>query len=150
MPYTEAIIMEVLRLSSLAPIGIFHGALADTEFHGFTIPKGSMIMANHYSVHKNPKYWNDPEEFKPERFLSQDGQTVQRQQEAFMPFSVGKRVCPGENLARDVLFLFLTGIFQRFDVKLNPEDPKPSLEPEVSVLLCPKPFKVVMTDRIVA
>lgn len=150
MPYTEAVIMEVLRSSSIASIGVFHTAMTDVEFQGYAIPKDAMIMANFYSVHKNPKIWGDPEEFRPDRFLSPDGKTVNRHHKGFMPFSTGKRVCLGEVLAHDVLFLFITGIFQRFTVELNPAEPKPDFEPEVALLLTPKPFKVIMKDRLAA
>jgi cytochrome P450 len=71
--------------------------MADTTFHGYDIKKGTMIIANLFSVHRDPESWGDPENFRPERFLSPDGKTVIRN-ESSMSFSVGKRQCPGRNI----------------------------------------------------
>ena len=81
------------RFSTITPTALFHSALANTTFRGYDIVKDSMIVANLYSVHFDPKTWGDPENFRPERFLSDDGKTVIRS-EALIPFSVGKRQCP--------------------------------------------------------
>jgi len=148
MPYTEAVIMEVLRKSSIVPLGVFHTPLADKEFHGYEIKKGTWIVANLYGIHHNPNIWGDPETFRPERFLSKDGTRVEKN-EALMPFLVGKRSCLGESLARDTLFLFLTCIFQRFLVKLSlPNGQKPTYEPTVAFLLNPQKYEVILTDRV--
>jgi len=149
MPYTEAVMYEVLRFSSILGVGLLHKALEDTEFHGYTIPKDSYILANLHLSHHSPEYWDEPEVFRPERFLvtGEDGQIKVQRNENLMPFSVGKRACLGESLARDEFFLFLTTIYQRFDVNLDPNSEKPDLEPPNSLLSRPKPFKVIMKER---
>ena len=60
------------------------------------------------------KFWGDPENFRPSRFLSKDGKFEKKEQ--FIPFGFGKRVCMGENMAKAELFLFVTGILQRMTV----------------------------------
>jgi len=127
MPYTEAFISEAMRYSSLVPLGVFHGVMEDAEFKGYIIPKDTIIIANQYSVMHDETIWGDPENFRPERFLSEDGKSVIRH-DALIPFSVGKRVCPGETLARDELFLFTTAIFQRFQIGFVPNKPVPQME----------------------
>lgn len=97
MPYTEAVLQEVLRFSAMVPLGVTHKALREVEFHGFTIPKGTLIFANLYWAMHDPKIWGDPETFRPERFLSEDGKSVLKH-EALLPFSTGKRVCLGEEI----------------------------------------------------
>ena len=90
--------------------------MADTTFHGYEIKKDTMVIANIYSVHFDPKTWGDPENFRPERFLSKDEKTVIRN-EALIPFSFGKRQCPGNNIVwnyKIIIFirkLFLTKIW---------------------------------------
>ncbi|CAG7661519.1 unnamed protein product [Allacma fusca] len=116
MIYVEATMMEVLRKSSGAPLGAMHTALEDTEFRGFFIPKRTVIMGNLHSVHHNPDHWGDPMTFRPERFLNSDGSL--RRDDHFIPFFTGKRSCPGEALAFNQIFLFLTGILQNFTVEL--------------------------------
>ncbi|ODM59408.1 Methyl farnesoate epoxidase, partial [Orchesella cincta] len=73
LPYTEAVLMETLRLSSITPLGVPHQMLADTVFHGFFLPKGATVLASQFGIHHDSKIWgNDVNEFRPERFLSED------------------------------------------------------------------------------
>ncbi len=146
MPYTEALMYEIMRKSSIASVGLFHRATEDVVFHGYDIPKDSYIIPNFHRVHHNPEYWERPDEFIPERFLTSDGLKVQKN-ENLMPFSTGKRVCLGESLARDQFFLFLTCIFQRFEIQLDPEGGKVSLETQLTFIDSPKPYKIIMKDR---
>lgn len=148
MPYTEAIILETSRLASVIPLGVFHAPIKDMHFHNYFIPKGTWIWCNQYAVHRDTHVWKDPDEFKPERFLSKDGQSVVRSHESYMPFSVGKRECPGKSLANDTLFLFITSIFQRFTAIPDPNYPIPDiLESEDGFFRAPKKFSVKMIKR---
>ncbi len=83
-----------MRFSTLAPFSIFHQNVRTVEFHGYTIPKETMIVPNLYAAHHDPKYWESPEKFDPLRFLSKDKKTLVKH-EAFVAFSTGKRVCLG-------------------------------------------------------
>jgi len=148
MPYTEAITNEILRKSSLVPQGLFHCAMKDSQLNGFDIPKDTIIMANMYYVHHNPKIWGeDAAKFNPDRFMSKDGKNFVKNENLFA-FSYGKRVCLGENLGRDEFFLFFTSIFQRFQIQKDPSKPEPTLEPEYGFILSSKPFSCVMKDRL--
>lgn len=88
MPYTEAVLHEVLRFCNIAPLGIFHATSKDTVVRGYSIPEGTTVITNLYSVHFDEKYWSNPEVFCPERFLDSSGQFVKK--DAFIPFSLGK------------------------------------------------------------
>jgi cytochrome P450 len=103
MPYTEAVIAETLRYSSILPNGAFQRVVKDTEFRGYTIPKDTNILHNVLYIHFDPAVWVDPEKFRPERFLSVD-EKVFKKNEALMPFSTGRRQCLGETLVRHNLF----------------------------------------------
>ncbi len=70
-----------------------------------------------------------------------------KRNESLIPFSVGKRVCVGEVLARDQIYLFLTNIFYRFTAIPDPNDPKPSMDPEGSFALQAKPYTVIFKER---
>ncbi|CAL8110137.1 unnamed protein product [Orchesella dallaii] len=147
MPYTEATIQEVLRFSSLVPTGLIHKTLTDVTLGGFNVPKNHWVMANLQGVHHDPEIWGDPENFRPERFLSENGEEVVKH-EALLPFSFGKRVCLGESLARDELFLFITGIFQAFDVETDPNSPRPTTEQlNSNIIAIPKPHQLVLKER---
>ncbi|XP_029442776.1 vitamin D 25-hydroxylase [Rhinatrema bivittatum] len=86
MPYTEAVSHEILRFCNVAPLGIFHATSKETAVRGYSIPEGTTVITNLYSVHFDEKYWKDPDAFNPERFLDSGGQFVKK--EAFLPFSV--------------------------------------------------------------
>jgi cytochrome P450 len=147
LPFTEATILEILRRSSIAVVGVFHTAIQDTKFQGYDIPKDCWLLGNQYAIHHDKDIWGDPDNFRPERFLSPDGRTVLKN-ENLLPFSVGKRQCIGETLARDEIFLFMTNIFQRFSVQLDETKPRPSLEGQVGFIRKPEDHHVIFKDRL--
>ncbi|ODM87216.1 Methyl farnesoate epoxidase, partial [Orchesella cincta] len=147
LPYTRAVILETLRLSSIAPLGIAHQMLTDTIFHGYLFPKDVMVIAGLYTIHHDVKLWGDDvNEFRPERFLNED-KTKLIPHPALMPFCVGRRACLGENLARDNLFIFLASILQRFNIEPDPECPVLKVETQTGVAVEPKPFKFMLSLR---
>lgn len=88
MPYVEAVLHEILRFCNIVPLGIFRATSQDAVVRGYTIPQGTMVITNLYSVHFDEKYWSNPAIFCPERFLDKNGNFLK--QEAFLPFSLGK------------------------------------------------------------
>ncbi|GBM69202.1 Cytochrome P450 2U1 [Araneus ventricosus] len=146
MPYTEATLMELMRWRTIVPINILRYTLWDTELNGYYIPKDSFVLANLWSVHHNPKYWGgDVEEFRPERFLTEDRKEVVKP-EYFIPFSIGKRSCPGESYAKTEVFLYFTSILQKFHISL-PSGVKPDFEGQLGIGLAPKPYDVCLKKR---
>ncbi len=147
MPYSEAVISEILRFPAVAACGVPHGMNSDLIFHGYHLPKGATVFANIYGVHHNPEIWGDPENFRPEKFLNEDGMKF-IQNYALIPFAEGKRKCQWESLRRDTLFLFVTSMFQQFDILPDPANKeKADFEGDVGLLRGPKPFKVVFSSR---
>ncbi|KAA0201725.1 Cytochrome P450 CYP3214A, partial [Hyalella azteca] len=76
LPQVEAFIMETLRYSSLLPIHVQRMATQDTTIGGYFIPKGTLLRVGSYSIHFDPRYWTDPEDFNPDRFLDPSGRYV--------------------------------------------------------------------------
>ncbi|KAF8786756.1 Cytochrome P450 18a1 like protein [Argiope bruennichi] len=107
MPYTYATIMELMRWKTIAALDKRY-TVADVSINGYNIPKGTIILANFWNAHNDSRYWFEPEKFKPERFLSKDGKSVVKSK-YYMPFSLGKRNCPGESMAYIELFLVKLG-----------------------------------------
>lgn len=71
--------------------------IQETElFNGLILPKRSQINIHVFDIHRNPKYWDNPNEFHPERFLPENSQD--RHTYAFIPFSAGQRNCLGNNI----------------------------------------------------
>ncbi|XP_070793573.1 cytochrome P450 2C20-like isoform X1 [Pituophis catenifer annectens] len=117
MPFTNAVIHEVQRYRIGSAESFPRATTCDVKFHGYNIPKYMAVAPVLFSVHYDPLHWETPEKFNPDHFLDEKGQF--RKKDAFMPFSAGKRACPGEALARMELFLFFSTLLQKFTFYLD-------------------------------
>ncbi|KAG6482899.1 cytochrome P450 71A1-like [Zingiber officinale] len=117
MTYLLAVIKEVLRLHPPAPLLLPRETLNDCMIQGYSIPKKTRILVNVWAIGRDPKHWDAPEEFRPERFL--DG-TVDFNGTDFryMPFGSGRRVCPGLQFAIASLEIALANLVYQFDWEL--------------------------------
>lgn len=145
--YTEAVLIESLRLANVAPLTLMHCASKDTQLGGFNIPKTSLVLINLYSVNMDETYWTDPQVFRPERHLDSDGSLLKKS-ERFMPFGLGKRQCLGEPLARNSFFLFTAALVKAFQLEAVPARPLPSLDPLTGVTNGYQGFQAIVTPRI--
>ncbi|KAF7235622.1 Cytochrome P450 2J2 [Varanus komodoensis] len=143
MPYTNAVIHEVQRISNILAINVHRMTTKDTTLAGFHLPKGSIMITNLTSVLFDKDEWETPDVFNPGHFL-ENGHF--RKREAFIPFSIGKRACLGEQLARTELFLFFTALIQKFTFQA-PENVTLSLDPRVGFTLAPQPYRLHAFSR---
>ncbi|KAH0629572.1 hypothetical protein JD844_011743 [Phrynosoma platyrhinos] len=116
MPFTNAVVHEIHQYRKVNNENFACSTTCCTEFRGFAIPQDTVIIPHITSVHFDPLKWETPEEFNPAHFLDEKGQF--KKKDAFMPFSAGKRACPGEALARMELFLFFSTLLQNFHFQL--------------------------------
>ena len=91
-------------------------------------------------------HWVDGDRFRPDRFLDGDGNVLKNKH--FIPFSIGKRQCLGETLAKTELFLFFTGLVQQYKFLPEVEGVYPPEESTFGVTLSPKPFKIKLVNRL--
>merc|ERR1712110_1362423 len=146
MPYMDAFIHEVLRHSCVV-YTTPHATTEEVEFQGYTIPKGTSVFANTSHIMNDPKHWDKPEEFNPDRFLDDEGNF--KKNDRCIPFLVGKRHCLGQQLAQHQLFLFLAGLLQAFTFSTTlPNPDMVNIVPEVVGFLhtCPN-YSVVISNR---
>ncbi|XP_072038456.1 cytochrome P450 2J4-like isoform X1 [Amphiura filiformis] len=144
LPYTEAVLLEIQRIRTVVPLGVPHVAAKDNKIGGYDVPKGSLIVSNLWAVHNDPDIWTEPDQFRPERFLDEDGKL--RHREEFIPFSAGHRVCLGENLAKMEMFIFFTYILHTFTIK-NPYNKPYSLKGVSGITFSPIDFEIVAENR---
>ncbi|XP_038238107.1 cytochrome P450 2C23-like [Dermochelys coriacea] len=116
LPYTNAMLHELQRYLDLVPMNLPHATTRPTPFRGYLIPQGTTIIPLLASVHFDPASWETPEDFNPGHFLDENG--AFRKRDTAMPFSAGKRMCPGEGLAKAEIFLFITTLLQSFTLEL--------------------------------
>ncbi|KAH3708073.1 cytochrome P450 2U1-like [Dreissena polymorpha] len=143
VPYIEAVIMEINRLSSNAGFTAPHTTEKETTLLGFTIPKKSVIRANLYSAHRDPKYWEEPHVFNPDRFLK-DEKLIRNP--AYMPFGIGPRKCVAHKMSELIQFVTFSNLVRR--VSFEREDPNEThtFQPVYEQLtLRPMPFKTIST-----
>uniref|UniRef100_A0A8C5R4M3 unspecific monooxygenase n=1 Tax=Leptobrachium leishanense TaxID=445787 RepID=A0A8C5R4M3_9ANUR len=146
MPYTEAVVHEIQRFIDLLPLGIPHKVTQDVEFNGYIIPKDTTVYPLLSSVLQDPKQYKRPHEFNPGHFLDDEGKFCRN--DAFMPFSSGKRICVGEGLARMELFLFFCTILQNFTLKSMEAPEDIDLSPYMSGFgNFPRPYQMAFISR---
>ena len=147
LPFVEAFIMELLRITNIAPFGIPHAILGEKDivFEGYRIPKDSSIFFNYETALYDPRNFPDPFRFKPERFINNSGRLFKPKE--LIPFGIGRRICLGEPVARMELFLFLTAMIKEFDFLPQKDGKLPSLQPVLGLTNAPTEYKVRIVSR---
>ncbi|GMN26504.1 hypothetical protein TIFTF001_001329 [Ficus carica] len=114
LPYLRCVISEVLRLYPAAPLLVPHFSSQDCTIKGYHIPRGTTLLVNAWAIHRDPNVWEEPTEFKPERF---EATVMDREKEGFkyLPFGVGRRACPGSPLAIRAVSLAIGTLIHCFD-----------------------------------
>ncbi|XP_072045010.1 cytochrome P450 2J4-like [Amphiura filiformis] len=145
LPFTCATLFEVQRIATIAPLGVPHSCGEDTTLGPYTVPKGSIVVPNLWAVHHDPDLWPNPDEFNPERFLDENG--ALQEKDELIPFATGRRICPGEHLAKMELYIFFTHLLHQFTFKKPNDSPSLSLTGVSGLTYSPKPFLVEFVAR---
>ncbi|KAG7540041.1 Cytochrome P450 [Arabidopsis thaliana x Arabidopsis arenosa] len=109
LPYLQNIVYESLRLYPASPLLVPHVASEDCKVGGYDMPRGTMLLTNAWAIHRDPKIWDDPTSFKPERF-EKEGEAHK-----LMAFGLGRRACPGSGLAQRLASLTIGSLIQCFE-----------------------------------
>jgi len=124
LPYLQAIVKETFRLHPPVPM-INRICVAECKIENYVIPKNTLLFVNVWSMGRDPKHWEKPLEFRPERFLkvgeggdSNGVMDVTGQSFELLPFGCGRRMCPGVSLVMQEVPALLGAIIQSFDFEV--------------------------------
>lgn len=119
LPYLRCIVTETLRMYPAGPLLVPHESSEKCTIGGYHVPANTMLLVNLWAIQNDPKNWENPRKFEPERFEETVGS---RDGFKLMPFGSGRRGCPGEGLALRMLGLVLGSVIQCFEWKRIGED----------------------------
>jgi cytochrome P450 len=142
LPLATAVLEEALRLYPPAP-GVPRRAVEADEIHGYPVPAKAIITVSQWVTHRHPAYWDEPDQFRPERFLP--GNAPQRPKFAYFPFGGGPRVCIASTFALIESALVLAGLAQRFHFR--PADDREAGLDTTFVLRPKGPLNLVVRKR---
>jgi len=158
MPYTVAYMKEILRWRPIAATGFAHRAMQDEPYLGYVIPKGAHLLGNIWNLHRDPAYFQNADEFQPERYL--EGNSKDNWKLNDLPhfaFGHGRRVCPGNHIAERSIFINVATCLWAFDWAA-PIDSTTGKPRHIDTTVrggfvpvgfpYPKPFECVITQRI--
>jgi cytochrome P450 len=142
LAFTGQVVNETMRLLPPGPI-VVRQALAEETFCGETLPPGSLWALCIYGMHRNAALWDDPHDFRPDRFAP--GSAEPRHRFAYLPFSAGRHGCIGSAFGWAEALTVLATILQAFEVEA---DPHTDLRPRMVITLRPDgPAPLILTPR---
>ncbi|KJA16708.1 hypothetical protein HYPSUDRAFT_47078 [Hypholoma sublateritium FD-334 SS-4] len=148
LPYIKATVRELFRWRPVGPTAIPHASTESDEYMGYYIPKGAMIIPNITSIHMDAKVFDDPETFDPQRYVDNPS----------LPghvFGFGRRVCPGQRVAEETIFLELATVAWGLNVQKQKDSDGKDIEIDTDRgrafapggVMKPYPFPVSITAR---
>nr|A0A6S6QI82.1 RecName: Full=Cytochrome P450 monooxygenase ple1; AltName: Full=Pleuromutilin biosynthesis cluster protein 1 [Rhodocybe pseudopiperita]BCI98769.1 putative cytochrome P450 [Rhodocybe pseudopiperita] len=129
-PYLNAVIKEVYRWRPVTPMGVPHQTIADDVYRDYHIPKGSIVFANQWAMSNDENDYPQPGEFRPERYLTEDGKPNKAVRDPFdIAFGFGRRICAGRYLAHSTITLAAASVLSLFDLLKAVDENGKEIEP---------------------
>ncbi|CAK1554866.1 unnamed protein product [Leptosia nina] len=144
LTYTIAFLQEVQRFYTIVPLAGPRRVLEETTVEDYVIPKNTTVLIGVGDIHFDPQFWDEPNKFKPERFLDSNGNLVST--EHFYPFGMGRRRCPGDSLAKSFIFIVFVGIVQKYRVQCG-NGVLPPEKPVIGLISGAQPFTAEFIQR---
>jgi len=123
LEYLDQVLCESMRVYPPIPLHIGRWASKEKKICGWTIPKGTGVLAAVWSLHHHPKFWTDPWKFDPDRFSPENRDKMVEM--TYMPFGDGPRNCIGRRFALMEAKIALVQVFRRYNVKVCEKTPEP-------------------------
>lgn len=143
--YVDALIKETLRFKP--PLLLPRRSIANTSIGNYEIPAGTTVLANNWALTHDDRWWTKPNSFRPERWLQEEDKIFQGAESCkFIPYSIGKRACPGSKLAQAELQTATHGLLCK--VSWCRVESKIDLREEYSLTLSPKQSQLLAFHRL--
>jgi cytochrome P450 len=152
LPLLRAVIKETFRLHPAAPLSVKRESYEPCMLSGWRLPAHTELIVNIFAIHRDPNVWENPDAFKPSRFLERPEVNPLSGHDFFqlIPFGVGRRMCPGSNLASALVSLMVANLLHSFDWSL-PDGESPATmdmnEAKSFVLYREKPLRLIAKSR---
>ena len=164
LPYIRACVKEILRICPVPTWAIKHYTDNEVVYKHYRIPKGTVVLANTTFMHHDPSRYDEPDRFKPERFLQYDRSSAEyatiadANQRDHFTFGAGRRICPAARLAENTLDITLASLLWAFELQppivksADGEDTLDSIDTSDNAFTegafrAPKPFKLRFKAR---
>ncbi|RFU79734.1 cytochrome p450-like-31 [Trichoderma arundinaceum] len=161
LPYVRALIKELHRWSPLFAMGVPHASTQEIDYRGHTIPRGTIVMPNVHALVRDPERYDDPDNFRPERFLGDDLDAFTSAKQSdfhkrdHINYGWGRRLCQGIHVAENSLYMQVSRLLWAFDIRPQPGEPPLDLSDKDAnfqtdidgFIKKPKPFHVLITPR---
>ncbi|GMH29646.1 hypothetical protein Nepgr_031489 [Nepenthes gracilis] len=147
--YLQAIIKETMRLYPAGPLSGPREAINDCNISGYHVQAGTRLFVNIHKIHRDPRVWPDPYEFRPERFLTTHKHVdVRGQNFELIPFGSGRRICPGISFSFQIMPFTLATLLQAFEI-LTPSNKQVDLTERFGLTsMKDTPLEVILTPRL--
>ncbi|KAJ3757779.1 cytochrome P450 [Lentinula raphanica] len=144
LPYIAAIVQETLRYNPVAPIGVPHELITDDVYEGYFLPRGSLIVANVWSILHNEEIYPQPDIFNPTRFLDDKGNlNPEVKDPADYAFGFGRRVCPGKFFASASLWVAIASILSCYSIEPEQDEHGKPIKPQLQRRLKSDPISLL-------
>ncbi|KAI0163026.1 cytochrome P450 [Pestalotiopsis sp. NC0098] len=156
LPFLKACMDETLRWRPVAPGGVPHMLTQDDVYQGYLLPRGTVVLANTWAIHNDEAEYDRPDRFMPDRFVGNEYGTrfpvdekADDHRRTSYAFGAGRRVCPGQRLAKNSLMLNMAKIAWGFDLAAGSDHVDDDISTAYSdgFLIAPKKFPIKITPR---
>jgi len=157
LPFLNAVIKETMRIYPVVPLMVPYATSSDTVVRGYSIPKGTQVLVNHYAMARDQKLWDNPQNFDPDRFMCKEKEVELKAADAprdpaqqclkFIPMGTGRRACAGYALAKVELFLQAAMLMQCFEWKCPEGVDKIVLKEKFGIAVSPEEFHICARYR---
>ncbi|KAK4486409.1 hypothetical protein RD792_009083 [Penstemon davidsonii] len=149
LQYVEAVVKETMRLHPAVPFLVPRSPTQSSTIGGYTIPKNTAVFINVWSIQRDSSIWDNPLDFKPERFLDNNGKMdLGGNKFSYLPFGSGRRMCPGMPLADRMIIYLLASLLHSFEWKLPKGETLDMSERFGIVLRKSTPLYVIPSPRL--